>query len=238
MKSSNKLIALGSLMALAGFLLSGPLAFLFVQLIKPQPAWTSASIFTANYSPVQNLPYFFGFVLIGGLLILAAAHYLDAANNHLTRLRLLLSLSCTLIFSVLIGFNYICQTSFFVHHLAEHYKPEYDAAIATFSMANPMSLCWAIEMWGYAVLGIATWLMAAYYRGKNNAIRILLTANGLVSVGSVVFMVVDNQWLMTSTGLVAYGVWNILMIVLLGLIYRHAKQQQKRVSSQNKIYEA
>ena len=227
MKSSNQLIALGSVVALAGFLLSGPLAFLFVQLIKPQPAWTSASVFAANYSPVQNLPYFFGFVLVAGLLILAVAHYLDTANNRLIRLPLLLSLSCTLIFSVLISFNYICQTTF-VHHLALHYKPDYEAAIATFSMANPMSLCWAIEMWGYAVLGIATWLMAAYYREKNNVIRMLLIANGMVSLGSVVFMMVDNQWLMTSTGLVAYGIWNILMIVLLGLIYRHAKQQQKK----------
>lgn len=228
MKSSNKLIALGSVVALAGFLLSGPLAFLFVQLIKPQPAWTSASVFAANYSRVQNLPYFFGFVLVAGLLILAVAHYLDTANNNLTRSQLLLSLSCTLIFSVFISFNYICQT-IFVHHLALHYKPEYNDAIATFSMANPMSLCWALEMWGYAVLGIATWLMAAYYREKNTGIRILLIANGMVSLGSVVLMMVDNQWLMTSSGLVAYVIWNILMIVLLGLIYRHAKQQQKKV---------
>ncbi len=80
MKSSNKLIMLGSIVALAGFLLSGPLAFLFVQLIKPQPAWTSASVFAANYSAVQNLPYFFGFALVGGLLVLAVAHYLDAAK--------------------------------------------------------------------------------------------------------------------------------------------------------------
>ncbi len=125
-----------------------------------------------------------------------------------------------------------------MHHLAVHYKPEYDAAIATFSMANPMSLCWAIEMWGYAVLGVATWLMAAYYREKNNGIRMLLIANGIASLASVVFMMVDNQWLMTSTGLVAYGLWNILMIVLLGLIYRHAKQQQKKgQTAKNKVYE-
>ena len=68
----NKLISLGSLVALVGFIMSGPVAFVIVQMVKPQPAWVSSSVFAENYSTIQDLPFYFGFLLIGGMLMLAA----------------------------------------------------------------------------------------------------------------------------------------------------------------------
>lgn len=79
-------------------------------------------------------------------------------------------------------------------------------------------------MWGYGILGVATWLMSDYYSGKNATIRWLLITNGVVSVLTVAFTVMDVNWLMTPAGLAGYFSWNVLMIVLMILIYRHSKK--------------
>src|SRR5207253_6287865 len=128
---------------------------------------------------LQNIPYYFGFILVGGILILAAAHYINAdKEKDSDKLHLLLSLVWTTISSTLIFFNYICQTTF-VAHLASNYKTEYNTAITTLTMANPDSLSWAIEMWAYAFLGVGTWLMSAFYKQKNKTIYTLLILNGV-----------------------------------------------------------
>ncbi|MFZ1676226.1 MAG: hypothetical protein WBP41_02965 [Saprospiraceae bacterium] len=219
----NKLISLGALVGLVGFVLSGPLGFLLVNSISPQPAWVSPAVFANHYSVIQDLPFYFGFFLIGGMLMLVAGHYLNyKEDNALTKFHLLVSFGWTIVFCALISFNYICQTTF-VHNLVLHYKPEYDSAIAMFSMSNPMSFCWANEMWGYALLGIATLLMAGYYRNRNNVIRGLLIANGVVSLMSALWTIVDVNWVLSPYGLIAYFAWNILMIVMMILIYNHSK---------------
>lgn len=41
----NKLISLSALIALAGYVLSGPIAFFLVYLIHQQPPWVSLAVF-------------------------------------------------------------------------------------------------------------------------------------------------------------------------------------------------
>ena len=220
------LISLGSIAALIGFIFSGPIGFVLVNIIKPQPGWTSAGNFAAQYNSLQNIPYYFGFILVGGMLILAVAHYLNAEDElPLDKMHVLLSVVWTTIFAALIFFNYVCQTTY-IHHLASNYKPENDNTIAILSMANPASLSWAIEMWGYAILGVATWLLSAYYKERSRIIYFLLIANGIISILSAALFIYNDKWLLTTTGLAGYFAWNLLMIVLLLLIYRHSKKLQ------------
>jgi len=215
----ERLISLGALTALTGYLLSGPIGFLLIAITVPQPPWVSPSIFAAHYHWVQDLPFYYGFILVGGMLMFAAGHYLNyTGTNKQIQFHLLLSVAWTIVFAALITFNYICQTTF-VHNLAVHYKPEYDPSIAAFSMANPMSLSWAIEMWGYAFLGIATALMSGYYNDKNTLIKILLILNLIVSLFSAAAIIVDVNWMMTTGGFISYFFWNVLMIILMTLIY-------------------
>ena len=221
----RSLISLGSMAALVGFILSGPVGFIIVQFTKPQPAWTSVDKFVAHYNSLQNIPYYFGFILVGGMLLLAVAHYLNSDNEStVDRMHVVLSLLWTTIFAALVFFNYICQIAF-IHHLATDYKPENATVIFTLSMANPASLSWAIEMWGYAILGVATWLLSAYYREKNKTIYFLLIANGIISILSAAVFVYNGKWQVTSIGLASYFFWNMLMIGLLILIYRHSKKR-------------
>jgi hypothetical protein len=222
----SKLISLGALVALIGYVMSGPIAFVIVNMLHPQPPWVSPEVFAANCSALQDLPYYFGFLLIGGMLMVVSGLYLNSkVENPEIKFQLLLSLCLTIIFCVLISFNYICQTTF-VRNLALHYKPEYDSAISTFSMANPLSFCWANETWGYGMLGAATWLMAGYYRDKNNVIRWLLITNGTVSLISVAWTIINVSWVMTTAGLISYFGWNVLMIVLMTMIYSYSKREE------------
>ena len=219
--NTKKFITKSALIALAGYLLSGPVSVALVIWLFPQPAWTSVPVFVEHYHVLQNLPYYFGPLLIGGMLMLMAGHYRVVEEAHKNRALFALALSAA--FAALIFFNYICQTTF-VHNLATHYRPEYDAPIAAFSMVNPVSLCWAIEMWGYGILGVATWLLAPVYRGKSGTIRYLLVLNGWMSVAGGVFTAIDAGWVQQPAGLAAYSLWNVLMIVLMVALYRFWKK--------------
>lgn len=225
---SNNLISIGAMVALVGFVLSGPASFIIIRFVRPQPAWVSPSVFVENYHIIQDTPYYFGFLLIGGMLMVSVGHYLSETEKSepSKRFHLLFALGWTIVFCTLISFNYICQISF-VRNLAVNYRPEHDVAIATFSMANPLSFCWANEMWGYAFLGISTWLTASYYANQNNLIRILMIANGILSLASAISTIIGVGWIMTTAGLVAYILWNLLMIFMMVAIYQNNKSSRQ-----------
>ena len=226
-KSSN-LISIGAMVALVGFVLSGPASFIIIRVVRPQPTWVSSSVFVENYHIIQDIPYYFGFLLIGGMLMVSVGHYLSETemSEPIKRFNLLFALAWTIVFCTLVSFNYICQISF-IRNLAVNYKPEHDVAIATYSMANPLSFCWANEMWGYAFLGISTWLTAGYYANRNNLIRILMIANGILSLASAISTIIGVGWIMTTAGLVAYFLWNLLMIFMMAAIYHNNKSSRQ-----------
>lgn len=208
--------------SLFGFILSGPVGLALVTWLGPQPEWTSAIVFAEHYKWIQSLPYYFGFFLIGGVLMLVLAHFMDHRQGE-ARIswKLGLSLVLAIVFCTLIGFNYICQTTF-VHQMAINYRPIYEPVLAAFSMSNPYSLAWAIEMWGYGILGISLWLLADVYRKNSRWIPTLFLANMLLSLGSIAWTIVDARWVMTTMGLGLYLFWNVLMILILVMILRQS----------------
>ncbi len=223
--NNRRFISLGAAVALIGIILSGPISFFLVHFFQPQPEWESTSTFIAHYHALQNLPYYAGLILIGGLLILFAAHYLNAELiNGLDKLHILLSVMWCVIFSVMILFNYICQTTI-VPNLIKHNNDETQHIIAFLTMANPSSLGWTIEMWGYGILGVACMLLSPFYKHYNKAIYNLLNTNGILSISGVVFTIYGSEWLLKTPGIIFYFTWNILMIVLLFLIYKTANNK-------------
>ena len=223
--TGSKLIARGAMIALGGFILSGPVGFLIVMLTHPQPAWISSAVFVEHYHWIQNLPYYLGFLLVGGMVMVLSGHYQDyKGNDEGTRFLLLIAVILSGVFAALVIFNYVCQTTY-IHNLAVHYSPENDHAIAAFSMSNPLSFCWANEMWGYAVLGVATALLSGYYR-RSRLLVWLLWINAVVSIAAPIWTIIDVTWVMTTIGLSSYFFWNILMIVIMILIYRSSKNER------------
>jgi hypothetical protein len=96
------------------------------------------------------------------------------------------------------------------------YQPAYEPVISTFSLANPLSLCWAIEMWGYAFLGVATWLTASiFHRNRVEQVTaVLMVANGVVSIVGGFVTAWSLGWVLTTPGVVSYVGWNILVLAL------------------------
>ena len=207
-----------ALAVIAGIVLSGPLALLVVALVHPQPAWESPALFAAEFHRIQLLPYLGGFVLIGGCVALVA--HLAALAPPAQRGRAQAALALAGAFAALIVFNYVLQTTF-VPALVTPYRPEHDLLVTALAMSNPRSLAWALEMWGYGVLGVATWLVACAFDRTDRLERFTgaaFIANGIISIVGALATALAPGWEMTVSGGVAFGAWNLLMIVLGALV--------------------
>lgn len=203
----------GAALTVAGILLSGPIGLLAVTVLHPSPPWIDAASYAQSFHPIQTAPFFGGFFLVGGYVVMMAALYELADEGQKTNA--LIAVVFTAVFATLIFFNYINQTTF-IPALVQDYRPGYDSAVSTFSLANPLSLCWAIEMWGYALLGVATWLTAPIFN-RNRIEKMtaaLMIANGVVSIAGGVVTAWSLGWVLTTPGIVSYVGWNILVLAL------------------------
>jgi hypothetical protein len=93
-------------------------------------------------------------------------------------------------------------------------------------MSNPTSLAWGIEMWGWGLLGVATWLVAPTFHGSQTG-RVtahLFVANGIVSIAGALWTVVQPGWCMTPIGLIAFASWNLLLLVMALQAWRAFRQ--------------
>jgi len=201
---------------LVGIILSGPVSLALVAL-HPQPPWTGPEAFARAYHPIQALPYFTGFLLVGGSLYLVAA--LQALAPPPLRARATAALAFASAFAALIFFNYIVQTTF-VPALVRSPSAASAPLISAFALSNPRALGWALEMWGYAVLGVATWLIAPVLSEHGRAGRAaaaLFVANGPVSIAGGVWTALSPGWVMTAPGFALFAGWNLLMLAMAAL---------------------
>lgn len=224
----NRAGALAAAGAILGVVLSGPAAVLLVQATHPQPPWQDAFVFAQHYHPVQLLPYLGGLLLIAALVALIACAHVTAPAP--LRVRTTVASIMTAAFAALIVFNYVVQTTF-VPPLATDPTPDSAALIAAFSMTNPMSLAWGLEMWGWALLGVATWLVAPVFAGDRlgRTTARAFAINGPVSVLGAVITVARPGWPMTTAGLVCFAAWNGLLLAMAVLALRVFRRRGARV---------
>ncbi|AHG93258.1 hypothetical protein J421_5723 (plasmid) [Gemmatirosa kalamazoonensis] len=202
--------------ALAGTLASGPLGLWLVAATHPQPAWRDADTFARAFHPVQSVPFFCGFALVGGMVALIGC--LHAAAPEALRPRAAVALALSAAFAAMVFANYAVQTTL-VPALVRDASPGARAVLGTLTMANPRSLGWALEMWGYAVLGAATWLAAPVLRSAapgrwSHTAAVLLVWNGPLSVATAVLTALRPGWVLGGVGLAAFGVWNALVVAM------------------------
>ena len=115
MKDNNlvntlRIAILGAWMTIIGILLSGPPGVLLVSAVRPSGLWQGAAIYAQNYHPIQTLPFFSGFLLVGGYIVLMVALHQLADENRKTQT--LIAVVFTTIFATLIFINYLNQTTF------------------------------------------------------------------------------------------------------------------------------
>jgi len=226
---AERTVAQAALAVIAGILLSGPLALLTVALVHPQPPWQGPARFAAEFHVVQLLPYLGGFVLVGGCVALVATLCALAPPERRGRAGVALALAAA--FAALILLNYVLQAAF-VPALVSEYRPEDNALIAAFTMSNPRSLAWALEMWGYGVLGVATWAVAVVFGATRleRATAAAFRANGVVSVAGALATALWPGWELTVAGGVAFGSWNLLVIVMAALVIAAMGRRSRAVA--------
>ena len=134
---------------LAGTLASAPVAMFIVHATYPQPDWQNAHVFAEHYHPIQSLPFFCGFLLVCGFVLLIASLHVLAPER--LRVRTQAAVIFTSVFAALVLLNYALQTTF-VPSLAAGYVDANGPLLSAFTMANPRSIAWSLEMWGYAWL--------------------------------------------------------------------------------------
>lgn len=219
----------GAWLNIAGILLSGPLGLALVSIVHPSPSWQGAAAYVDNFHWIQTAPFFGGFALVVGYVLMFAAIYHIADDSK--KPAAMVSVIATAGFATLIFFNYLCQTTF-IPALATAYRAEYDAIISTFSLANPHSLSWAIEMWGYALLGLATWFSATVFDRNRleRAAALFMVLNGIVSIIGAVVTSFDLGWVLTVPGVVSYAAWNILVLAMAILILLSFRKRRSEIA--------
>jgi hypothetical protein len=181
--------------------------------LRPPAPWSGPEAFLASYHWTQAIPPLLGFPLLYGfILFVAGARRLDEARGG--RVDPVPVLLLTAIYGALVSFNYVANACYVP--LA---GPADRGAVSVLSMNNPRSLCWAIEMFAYAILGIVTWLVAPTFR-EEPAIALLLRANGVVSVAGAAVTLFDLAWVQTPVGLAFYAAWNLLVVAIMALVAR------------------
>lgn len=216
-ETAAQLAFYGALSAIAGIVLSGPVAMVTVNAVRAQPAWSDARTFIEHYHPIQTIPYFFGFFFVGGCVLLAAGLRGLAGPRQLATGRL--GLVASALGATLVFFNYVLQTTF-VPALVRGGAPSADGILSFLTMANPASLAWALEMWGYGFLGLGLWLTAAVLDrdGLERMARWGFVGNGVISLVGTLVTVVQLEWVLTTPGMVSYIAWNVYFLANLAVV--------------------
>jgi hypothetical protein len=198
---------------------------LFAIFLQPkQPPWESATVFVQHYHVIQSLPFYFGFFLVGGSLMLLVALYQLAASPHSPLAGLVFGITG----STIVCINYVIQTTY-IPALVSGYTPDQAVILQALSMGNPTSLAWALEMWGYGGIGLGTWLAATFFGATRleRFAKVLFILNGILSLIGAVWTALDLGWVLTPPGYIGFGVWNLLYLVLAIVSIRVFLQRKK-----------
>lgn len=211
---------------MAGIILSGLVFPVLAMLLTPQPAWQGAEVFVKSYHPLQTATFFCGFFLVLGSLFTFVALYLTSGSER--KVWALSALMVNVVFTAVVFLNYIIQTTY-IPHLAMNNPPETSYILPAFTMANPGSLAWALEMYGWGGIGLSFICMAFAFTGDNTAriLKKLFLVNGITSFTSAIMTSIDMNWLFSTAGLVALVVWNALVFVIDIFLLKYFNGQTK-----------
>lgn len=210
-----RLIAISAGVVIAGMILSGGPAVFLISRLHPQPEWVDVATFIEHYHPLQLFPYAGGFVLIIGFTFFVASAYQLAVLPSL-KVPAVLAIIFVSVFSMMIGLNYTLQIAWVPVLIRTQ-----DPLLAMVTMHNPQSVGWALEVFAFGFLGLSTWCISLVFWGSKrmNIIRYLLIANGFVSIASAIIATGEVAWFYDPAAIVAYVLWNLLIIITMALIY-------------------
>jgi len=204
-------------------------------LICPQPTWKNAELFMDSFNPLQTATFFCGFFLVIGSLLTFITLYLIA--NQEKKLAAISGLAVNVIFTGIVFINYVIQSTY-VPYLATNNPPEASTVLPIFSMVNPGSFAWALEMYGWGGIGLSFIFMAMIFdKGKyERTLKILFLANGSASVISALITSYDMKWLFSPYGLAALVIWNSLVFVIDIVLIKYFKLLNSESTPKSKLF--
>ena len=164
---------------------------------------------TASIQPFATI---IGFLLTPTFLVVMACIHCYASESK--KVFSLVGLSFAIIYATLISLNYFIQLTFVN-------QSTFDTSL--FSMTNPQSLMWVIEVLGYFFMGLATLFAAPVFGsdGIEKIIKWLFIVNGILGIGALLGygmnvpleimlggLIVWDIVMPVSTALLAYLFWN------------------------------
>lgn len=196
-----------------GIIFSGLVFPLITTIFYPQPQWQNAELFIESFHPLQTATFFCGYFLVIGSLFTFIALYLTSNETH--KMWALSGLAINVVFTALVFLNYIIQTTY-IPYLSTNNPPETSSVLAVFSMANPGSLAWALEMYGWGGIGLSFVFMAFIFENNKlqQTLKILFLVNGISSCISAIITSVNMNWLFSPAGFAALIIWNLLVLVI------------------------
>ena len=198
-----------------GILFSGLVFPVLSMVMFPQPKWNNAEIFIEHFHNVQTLTFFAGYFLVISSTLLFVVLYMMA--NESKKVYALSGLVINVLFTSIVFINYLIQTTY-IPYLANNNPPEAISMLPTFSMANPGSFAWSLEMYGWGGIGFSYVFMASIF--NETIIKVLFWANGICSVAGAIITSINMNWLFSPYGIIALVVWNLLMLLIdLDLLY-------------------
>lgn len=196
-----------------GILFSGLIFPVITAIFYPQPVWQSPELFIQSFHRLQTATFFCGYFLVIGLLLTFVALYFTTRKTK--KMWALSGLAINIVFTAVVFLNYIIKTTY-VPYLATSNPPETSSVLAVFSMANPGSFAWALEMYGWGGIGISFVFMAFIF-GQSKLeflLKILFLINGAGSFVSAIVTSIDMTWIFSPAGFTALIIWNLLVLVI------------------------
>jgi hypothetical protein len=205
-----------------GIIFSGLVFPLLSMVLTPQPAWKDAALFVQSFHPLQTATFFCGFFLVIGSLLTFIVLYSTAKDEK--KIWAFSALLINVVFTAVVFLNYIIQTTY-IPYLAMNNPPETATILPVFTMANPGSFAWSLEMYGWGGIGLSFIFMAFIFttRKYEKTLKILFLLNGVSSIASALMTSFDMNWLFSPAGLVALVVWNVLVFVIDIILLKYFK---------------
>jgi hypothetical protein len=171
-------------------------------------------IFLAGLTSVLKitiLSLIFGFLLVPIFIILITCLHYNSKKEM--KMFSMLGVIFACMYGVLISFNYYLQLTLMQKNVS---------GLELFSMSDPNSMMWVIEVLGYFFMGLSTIFVSIIFGSSflERSIKLIFIVNGILGIGGIIGYTLGWNLSLMLWGLM---LWNIIMPIAAGLLIYYFK---------------
>ncbi len=171
-------------------------------------------IFLAGLTSVLKitiLSLIFGFLLVPIFIILITCLHYNSKKEM--KMFSMLGVIFACMYGILISFNYYLQLTLVQKNVS---------GLELFSMSDPNSMMWVIEVLGYFFMGLSTIFVSIIFGSSflERSIKLIFIVNGILGIGGIIGYTLGWNLSLMLWGLM---LWNIIMPIAAGLLIYYFK---------------